>query len=157
MRLGCPVQAQLGRDSLLLASILPLFYSFPVSLFRTDSLSLYYSDVEAARQWWCRVFDGKAAKVPADWDDSLPSDINITLPSHQVPTVLLSNVEEVKAAGYDLSAYERPILFCDRIKRAFEYLSDQGVIASPIESDGETQYFTIRDCEGHEIEICKEP
>src|SRR5262249_15287426 len=43
-------------------------------LFSTDSIALCYSDVTAAKKWWMQSFGCKDAKVPADWDCSLPSD-----------------------------------------------------------------------------------
>ena len=44
-------------------------------LFRTDSVTLSYSDVEAAKRWWVNAFDCKQVKVPPEWDNPLPSDV----------------------------------------------------------------------------------
>ena len=43
--------------------------------FRTDSVTLSYSDVEAAKRWWVNAFDCKQVKVPPEWDNPLPSDV----------------------------------------------------------------------------------
>ena len=72
-------------------------------LFWTDSIALCYSDVTAAKKWWMRSFGCKDAKVPAEWDCGLSSDAALQLPGHDVPTILLSDWNEVRSAGYDRS------------------------------------------------------
>jgi len=50
-----------------------------------------------------RSFGCKDAKVPAEWDCGLSSDAALQLPGHDVPTILLSDWNEVRSAGYDRS------------------------------------------------------
>lgn len=128
-----------------------------MSLFRTDSLVLSYSDVEAAKRWWIATFDCKAVKIPADWDNPLASDVALKLPGYDEPTILLNSRAELEAAGFDASGTAVPILFCDKLEKAQDHLSSRGVMAGPIQADTETEFFEIRDLEGNTIEICKEP
>jgi hypothetical protein len=128
-----------------------------VSLFRTDSVAFVYSSVEQARQWWINAFDCKQAKVPPDWDNPLPSDVALKLPGDSEPTILLSDRAEVEQAGFDRSSTVVPIIFSDKLKKAHEHLSNRGVLAGPIQGDGETHFFEIRDAEGNIIEISEEP
>ena len=73
-------------------------------LFWTDSIALCYSDVTAAKRWWMQSFGCKEVKVPADyWDCSLPSDVALQLPGYDVPTIALSDWNEVRNAGYERS------------------------------------------------------
>jgi hypothetical protein len=92
-----------------------------MALFRTDSLVLCYSNIEAAKQWWIETFDCRPAKVPANWDNPLPSDIALKLPGDAEPTILLSDRAEVQKAGFERQN-DRPILFSDKLKKAHEYL-----------------------------------
>jgi hypothetical protein len=126
-----------------------------MALFRKDSISLCCSDVGATKQWWGQVFDCKEVKMP-NWDDPLPSDVALRLPGAVEPTILLSNIAEVRQAGLERSN-GRPIIFSDKLKKAHEYLCSRGVAAGPIQDGGDTQFFEIRDPEGNVIEICKEP
>lgn len=128
-----------------------------MALFSADSLVFLYSNVETAKQWWIKAFDGKAMKVPSEWDNPLPSDVAIRLPGYSEPTILLSDRAEAQQAGLDQSATVAPIIFCDKINKAQEWFSGRGIIAGPIQEDSETQFFEIRDLEGNSIEICKEP
>lgn len=125
--------------------------------FRTDSLVFFYSNVEAAKQWWISTFDCKAMKVPPDWDNPLPSDIALRLPGYSEPTILLSDRSEAEQAGIGQLSTVAPIIFCDKISKAQEWFSAHGVMAGPMQEDSETQFFEIRDVEGNTIEICKEP
>ncbi len=127
-----------------------------MALFRTDSVTLCYTNVEAAKQWWINAFDCKQVKIPPEWDSSLPSDVALRLPDHDQPTVLLSARTEVEQAGFDRSSIV-PVIFSDKLKKAHERLSSRGVLAGPIQSDSETEFFEVRDTEGNVIEICKEP
>jgi hypothetical protein len=54
-------------------------------LFYTDSITLAYSNLEAAKQWWTNAFDCDVAKVPADWDCPLSSDVALQLPDQDAP------------------------------------------------------------------------
>lgn len=117
-------------------------------LFYTDSLTLAYSDVEAAKRWWIEAFDCKAAKVPSDWDCPLPSDVALQLPGHDAPTILLNAKADVEQAGYDKPS---------PLAKGHEQLSNRGVLAGPIPDGGDTQFFDVRDIEGNVIQICKEP
>ena len=49
-----------------------LFYS-------ADPVSLTCSSVEATKQWWIQAFGCKQAKVSPDWDETLLSDVALTL------------------------------------------------------------------------------
>jgi catechol 2,3-dioxygenase-like lactoylglutathione lyase family enzyme len=127
-----------------------------VTLFHTDSVTLSYSDVEAAKRWWISAFDCKQVKVPPDWDNSLPSDVALSLPGDREATILLSDRAEVKQAGFDRSSTVVPVIFSGKLKRAHDQLSSRGVIPGPIQGDSETQFFEVRDPEGNVIEICEE-
>jgi len=128
-----------------------------VPLFRTDSIALVYSSVEQATQWWVSTFDCKQVKVPADWDNPLPSDVALKLPGDSEPTILLSDRVEVEQAGFDRTSTVIPIIFTDKLKKVHEQLSNRGVLSGPIQEDGVVQFFEIRDPEGNAIEISEEP
>jgi hypothetical protein len=108
------------------------------------------------RKWWIESFECKQAKVPTDWDCILPSDVALTLPGQELPTILLNDWAEVKKAGYERSN-DHPILFCNKLKKGHAYLRGRGVAAGPIQDGGGTEYFEVRDPEGNVLEICKEP
>ena len=122
-------------------------------LFWTDSIALCYSDVAAAKRWWMQSFGCKDVKVPADWDCRLPSDVALQLPGHDVPTIALSDWNEVRNGR----ANHHPILFCRNLAKAREYLQREGAVPGPTQQSGGTQFFEIRDPEGNIIEICTEP
>src|SRR5579862_3742673 len=126
-------------------------------LFRTDSVCLSYSNVEMAKQWWMHAFGCKQAKVPPDWDNLLPSDVALRLPENSQPTILLSDQAELARARFDRSSSTVPVIFSDKLRKAHDLLSSRGIAASPIQGDGESEFFEVRDIEGHVIEICKEP
>jgi hypothetical protein len=126
-------------------------------LFYTDSVTLAYSDVEAAKTWWVDVFECKVASVPPDWDCPLPSDAALQLPGHNVPTILLSAKSEIEQARFDRPSPVASIIFCDKLKKGLDRLTSRGVVAGPIQDGGDTQFFEIRDTEGNVIQICKEP
>lgn len=128
-----------------------------MSLFRTDSVTLSYSNIEEAKRWWISAFDCKQVKMPPDWDNQLPSDVALQMAGDSEPTILLSNRAEVTQAGFDRSASTVPVIFSGKLKKAYEYVTGHGVLAGPIQSDGETEFFEVRDSEGNVIEICKEP
>src|SRR5258708_36433793 len=121
-----------------------------MALFSADSIVICCANVEAAKRWWTEFFDCKPAKVPADWDQSLPSDVALRLPGYDEPTILLNNRAEVQRAGLGLPT-DRPILFCGKIKRAHEYLEGRGASPGPIQEGGGTQFFEVRDPEGNVI------
>jgi hypothetical protein len=125
-------------------------------LFSADSIVLSYSNVDSAKQWWINAFDCTELKVPSEWDNPLPSDVALKLPGVDEPTILLNDRAEVRAAGFERSSTV-PIVFCDKLKKAHEFLSSRSLGPGPIQDDGETQFFEIRDLEGNVIEICKEP
>jgi len=128
-----------------------------MGLFRTDSVALSYSNVEAAKQWWIDTFGCKVVRVLPDWDNSLPSDVALSLPGDGEPTILLSARSEVEEANLDRPSPVATVIFCDKLKKAYEHLSGRGVLAGPIQDGGDMQFFEIRDTEGNLIEICKEP
>src|SRR5690242_12369146 len=121
----------------------------------TDSIALCYSDVASAKRWWMESFGCKQANVPEDWDCPLPSDVALTLPGHDSPTISLSDWAEVRAAGYERSN-DHPVLFCGKLAKAREYLQARGTVIGPIQNSG-TEFFEVRDPEGNVIEVCKEP
>jgi len=125
--------------------------------FYTDSVALNYSNIEAAKQWWIDAFDCKVVSVPADWDNPLPSDVALKFPGDSEPTILLSARAEVGRAGFDRPSPVASVIFCDKLKKAYEQLSSRGILVGPIQDGGDMQFFEIRDIEGHLIEICKEP
>ena len=61
-----------------------------------DSIVLFCSDVEAAKRWWIETFECKQVKLPAEWDDPLPSDAALQLPGNPEPTILLSSRAEAR-------------------------------------------------------------
>lgn len=123
-----------------------------VHLFWTDSIVLSYSDVVAAKKWWIMAFDCKEVMVPPDWDDPLPSDVALTLPGSEEPTILLTSRSE--GAG----SVEHPIVFTAKMKKAYEHLRDRGVLAAgAVHDEWGTEIFEITDSEGNVIEICNEP
>jgi hypothetical protein len=128
-----------------------------MSLFYTDSVTLSYSDVEAAKRWWSDAFDCKVVRVPSDWDCPLPSDVALQLPGHDGPTILLSSKAEVDQAGFDRPSPVATVMFCTKLKKGYEHLTSRGVLAGPIQDGGDMQFFEIRDTEGNVIQICKEP
>jgi hypothetical protein len=107
-----------------------------MALFRTDSLVLCYSNIQAAKQWWMDTFDCKPAKIPADWDNPLPSDVALKLPGAGEPTILLSDGAEVQKAGFERQN-DHPIIFSDKLRKAHEYLLSKGTPAGPIQEGGE--------------------
>jgi hypothetical protein len=125
--------------------------------FYTDSVVLTYSDIQGAKQWWVNAFDCRVAKVPTDWENALPSDVALKFPHSDEPTILLNDRREVDQAGFDKPSLVVSIIFCDKLKKAYEELSSRDVLAGPIQDGGDTQFFEIRDIEGHLIQICKEP
>lgn len=127
-----------------------------MALFWTDSIALCCSDVAACKKWWIAAFDCKEAKAAADWDCILPSDVDLTLPGDDVPTISLSDWAEVRQAGYERSN-DHTIIFCSKLKKAHEYLQSRGTASGTIQDSGGTEYFEVRDPEGNVIEICKEP
>jgi hypothetical protein len=84
-----------------------------------------------------------------------PSDVFLELPGDTYSLVLLSSQVECQQAG--LAQPDRPIIFCDKLRQAHEFLSARGTAAGPIQDCRGTQFFEIRDPEGNVIEICKEP
>ncbi len=125
-------------------------------MFWTDSISLCYSNIAAAKTWWIRSFGCKEEEVPTEWDCTLPSDVALRLPGHDLPTILLSDLAEVVNAGYERSN-NRPILFCSKLAKAQEQLNRAGVVAGPIQHGGGTEYFEVHDPEDNIIEVCREP
>jgi hypothetical protein len=124
--------------------------------FYTDSVALTYSDLQTAKQWWVNAFDCNVAKVPPDWDSQLPSDIALILPRNDQPAILLSARGEVEQAGFDRSSPIVSVIFCDKLKQAYEQLSGRGIAVGPMQDGGDTQFFELRDSEGNLIQVCKE-
>jgi hypothetical protein len=125
--------------------------------FYTDSVALSYADIQGAKQWWINAFDCKVATVPPDWDNPLPSDVALKLPGNDEPTILLSGRKEVEQAGFDRPSPVVSVIFCDKLKKAYEQLSSRGILVGPIQDGDDTQFFEIRDTEGNLVQICKEP
>ena len=127
-----------------------------MTLFWTDSVALSCLNVAAEKQFWIEAFNCKPAKVPLNWDHSLPSDVALKLPGDDEPTILLSDRMEVEREGFE-RPNGRPIIFCNKLKKAHEYLFARGSVPGPIQESAGTQFFEIVDPEGTVIEICKEP
>jgi len=129
---------------------------FGAPVFSTDSITLSYSNLETAKQWWINAFDCKVAKVPSYWDNSLPSDVALKLPGQDEPSILLSSKAEIEQAGFDRTSPVVSDIFCDKLKKAHEQLSGRGANPGPIQDGGDMEFFEIRDIEGNLIQICKE-
>lgn len=127
-----------------------------MALFWADSIVLYYADVEAAKHWWINTFDCSQPRTHPDWDIPLPSDVALILSGAAEPTVLLCSRSEAQEKGLTPRAIV-PVIFCKKIEKVHELLQSRGVFAGPIQADSETKFFSIRDPEGNEIEVCKEP
>jgi hypothetical protein len=123
-----------------------------MGLFHTDSVALTYSNVDSAKQWWIDTFGCKVVRVPQEWDNPLPSDVALTLPGYSEPTILLSARSEVEEAHFDRPAPIATVIFCDKLKKAHEHLSNRGVLIGAIQDGNDMQFFEIRDTEGHLIE-----
>jgi hypothetical protein len=124
--------------------------------FYADTVALNYSNIDAAKKWWIDAFDCEVAKVPPEWDNPLPSDVALKFPGTSEPTILLSAQAEVEQAGFERPLPVVSVIFCDKLKKAYDQLSSRGILAGPIQDGGDMQFFEIRDAEGHLIEICKE-
>ena len=124
--------------------------------FYTDSLVLTYTSVEAAKQRWIDTFGCKVEKVPAEWDNPLASDVALKFPQDKEPTILLCARSEMEQAKLDPPSAVVSTIFCDNLKKAHERLSTRGILVGPVQDGGDTQYFEIRDIEGHLIQVCKE-
>jgi len=127
-----------------------------MALFRTDSVVLSYSSLEVAKRWWVNAFDCKQVKVPAEWDNHLPSDVALKLPGYDEPAILLSSRTELQQANMELPT-SVPVIFSDKLKKAHDHMVSRGVDTGPIQDGGDTQFFEVRDCEANVIEICTEP
>src|SRR5690349_6054305 len=114
-----------------------------MALFWTDSIALFYSNVEAAKGWWIEMFDCKLSKGKMNFD-TLPSDVALTLPGCEAPTIFLSDRTEAPPAVLEAPP-DRPILFCHKIKKAHDNLEGKGASPGPIQDGGGTQFFEIRD------------
>jgi hypothetical protein len=125
-----------------------------MALFWTDSVIVGCSNVEAAKQWWIAVFDCKQVKLPG-WDNPLPSDVALKLSGADAANILLCDRSEVEKAGIQMP--DRPIIFCDKLQKVYDYLVGKGASPGPVQDGGDTQFFEVRDPEGNVIEICKEP
>ena len=124
--------------------------------FYTDSLGFTYSNIEAAKRWWIETFGCKVSKVPADWDNTLPSDVALKFPGDDEPTILLSAQREVNEAKFDRPSPVVSTIYCDKLKKGQELLSSRGILVGPIQDGGDMPFFEIRDTEGHLIQVCKE-
>jgi hypothetical protein len=127
-----------------------------MALFYTDSVTLAYSNLGAAKQWWMTAFDCRVVKVPKNWDICLPSDIALQLPGHDQPTILLTSQSELNQAGFSTPDPLAAVIFCTKLKKGHDQLSARGVSPGQIQDGGDTQFFDIRDSEGHSIQICQE-
>ena len=113
-------------------------------LFWADSIALCYSDLAAAKSWWIQSFNCKERNVPSDWDYTLPSDVALQLPGHEVPTILLSDWTEVRNAGYERSS-DHPILFCQKLTKARKHLHRAGAAPGTVQQGRRTEFFEIQD------------
>ena len=124
--------------------------------FYTDSLAFTYTNIEAAKRWWIETLGCKIAKIPANWDNTLPSDVALKFPGDDEPTILLSARSEVNEAKFDGPSPVVSTIFCDNLRKGYELLSSRGVLAGPIQDGGDMKFFVIHDPEGHLIQVCKE-
>jgi hypothetical protein len=127
-----------------------------MALFYTEFLSLACANVQSEKRWWISVFGCKETSLPGDWNDPLPSDVALTLPGSDEPTIGLSDRAEVQSGGYEPQD-SHPLLFSSNLKKAHEYLQAKNTAPGPIRDGGGTQFFELRDPEVNVIEICKEP
>ena len=127
-----------------------------MALFYTDSISLAYSNVDAAKQWWVEAFDCKVVVGPKDWDDALPSDVALQLPGDDGPRILLLAESEVKQSGLAMPDPLSAVMFCKKLKKGHDQLASRGFSPGPIQDGGDTEFFDVRDSEGHTIQICHE-
>jgi catechol 2,3-dioxygenase-like lactoylglutathione lyase family enzyme len=130
---------------------------FGAPRFRTDSIVLSYSNLEAAKKWWIDVFACRLAKAPVYWDNQLPSDVVLKLPGSDEPTILLCSKAEVEQARISVPTPVASDIFCDNLKKAYDWLSNREIGPGPIQDGGDMQFFEVRDPEGNLIQICKEP
>jgi hypothetical protein len=72
-------------------------------------------------------------------------------------TILLGAQSEAEQANFERPSPVATSIFCDKLKKAHEHLSNRGVLAGPIQDGSDMHFFEIRDTERHLIEICKEP
>jgi hypothetical protein len=128
-----------------------------MALFRSaDSVSLAYSNLAMAKEWWVQAFDCQQVKVPDYWDDPLPSDVALKFRGEDEPTISLSDKSEARAKHMQPMSTV-PIIYSDKIKKAHEYISTRGVLPGPLQDGGNSEFFEVRDLEGNTIEICEEP
>ena len=111
-----------------------------MALFYSDSVTLTYLNVEAAKQWWIQAFDCKVVPVP-DWDNRLPSDVALKLAGSEEPSILLSARSEVKATPFDGPSPIVSTIFTTKLKKAHEQLSSRGILPGPIQDGGDMQFF----------------
>ena len=71
---------------------------------------------------------------------------------HGAPTILLSAKAEVEQAGFERPSPVASIIFCEKLKKGLEQLTNRGVLTGLIQDGGDTQFFEIRDTEGNVIE-----
>ena len=134
-----------------------IFESKPMALFWTESISLDYANLDAAKRWWIATFDCKQVPLP-EWDDPLPSDIALKLPGFtSEPSILLRARSEAGPAEGVTSSARNQIIFCRKLDKAHEYLGSRGAAVGPIQDGRGGSFFQVRDCEGNAIEICREP
>jgi hypothetical protein len=122
-----------------------------------DPIALCCSNLDVCKKkWWIESFDCGPAKVPAERDDVLPSDVALTLPGEQTPAIAPTDLAELKQAGYERTK-GHSVVFCGKLNKAREHLVGRGVAIGPIQDGGGTEFFEVRDPEGNVIEICQEP
>ncbi len=127
-----------------------------MSMFWTDSLEFCCADVEAVKRWWIQVFRCRQVKRALS-DVPLPSAVALALPDEDdEPQIVLCDAAELRQAGFE-PPDEHSILFCGNLEKAREHLSGCGAQPGPVQDGGGTEFFEIRDPEGHIIEICREP
>src|SRR5436853_7178135 len=102
-----------------------------MALFSTEFIAFTCSNPQAVKQWWIKTFDCTEVEPPQDWDDPLPSDIALKMPGAELTNMLLRDLAEVRAAGYE-RADEHSILFCSKLKNAAEWLRARGVATGPV-------------------------
>lgn len=110
----------------------------------SGSIYIGVRNLEAATAWYIEKFELTKLKKPADEEDA---DVGLMSPDGKVFVFLsVPNNGDV----------DTPILFVKKIEKALEWLQAHSVNAGPVLTDGQSQYFEIRDLENNMIEICED-
>lgn len=132
-----------AEDSILGMSLFDRFFY----LFR-GAIYIGVRDRESAIAWYKEKFDISQTRYPMAED---MSDTSLVSRNGKL------YVEIGKPNAANAQRGFVPLIYVRNIQKARDWLSARNVSAGPIATDGQTQYFEIRDPENNMIEICKEP